>query len=90
MGLENFSRFLEPYRVKATLFMVGNDFLQEANQGAIRAVASAGHEIANHTLTHAQGFRYLSTEAKETEITGMQTLCQQVIGTRPVGFRSPG
>lgn len=90
MGLENFSRFLESYRIKATLFMVGNDFRQEANHGAIRSVASAGHEIANHTLTHAQGFRWLSPEEKAKEITGMERLCHEVTGVRPIGFRSPG
>lgn len=90
MGLENFSRFLEPYGVKATLFMVGNDFLHEANHDAIRAMANEGHEIANHTLTHVQGFRLLSAAQKEAEIAGMERLCEQVTGQRPMGFRSPG
>ena len=90
MGLENFVRFLEPYRVKATVFMVGNDFRHEANHHAIRAMAGAGHEIANHTMTHAQGFRWLAPAEKEVEIAGMEEWCQRVTGRRPVGFRSPG
>jgi hypothetical protein len=90
MGLENFSRFLEPYATKATLFMVGNDFLHVENHSAIRAIARDGHEIANHTLTHAQGFRLLSLEKKEAEIAGMEQLCDEVTGNRPIGFRSPG
>jgi hypothetical protein len=49
-----------------------------------------GHEIANHTLTHSQGFRLLSLAEKETEIAGMEEICQQITGERPVGFRSPG
>jgi len=90
IGLENFSRFLEPFGVKATLFMVGYDFNQMPNHGAIRAVAAAGHEIANHTATHAQGFRMLSPAQKEAEISGMEDACHALIGRRPVGFRSPG
>ena len=90
MGLENFHRFLEPYGVHATLFIVGNDMKYPENQPAIRAMAEAGHEIANHTLTHAQGFRLLNEEQKEAELAGMEELCLQVIGKRPVGFRSPG
>lgn len=90
MGLENFHRFLEPYGVRATLFMVGNDMKYPENQPAIRAMADAGHEIANHTLTHAQGFRLLSEEQKEAELAGMEEFCWQVVGKRPVGFRSPG
>jgi len=90
MGLETFDRFLEPYGIKATLFMVGNDFLHEANHDTIRAMAAQGHEIANHTLTHTQGFRFLTGEDKESEIVGMEKICEQVTGVRPCGFRSPG
>lgn len=90
IGLENFNRFLEPYRIKSTLFMVGNDFRHAQNQAAIRAMAQAGHEIANHTLSHSQGFRLLPPAQKEAEIAGMEELCLQVTGQRPIGFRSPG
>jgi hypothetical protein len=90
LGLENFSRFLEPFKVKSTLFMVGYDFRQRANHDAIEAVAAEGHEIANHTLTHAQGFRLLNLMDKEAEIAGMEDACFDLLGQRPVGFRSPG
>lgn len=90
IGLENFSRFLEPYGVKATLFMVGNDFLQPQNAAPIRAVAAEGHEIANHSMTHAQGFRLLPTDQMEAEVAGMEDACFALTGRRPVGFRSPG
>ena len=89
MGLENFCRFLERFGIKATLFMVGEDF-QPQNIPYIKAVIAEGHEIANHTLTHAQGFRLLNPEAKEAEIAGMEEICQQMTGKQPVGFRSPG
>lgn len=90
MGLENFCRFLEPFGIHATLFMVGEDFQYSQNIPCIKAVLAEGHEIANHTLTHAQGFRLLSPEEKEAEIAGMEEICQQVTGQQPVGFRSPG
>lgn len=90
IGLENFSRFLEPYGVKATLFMVGHDFLQSQNAAPIRAVAAGGHEIANHSMTHAQGFRLLPKDQMEAEVAGMEDACLALTGRRPVGFRSPG
>ena len=90
IGLENFSRFLERYGAKATLFMVGHDFLQPANVDPIRAVAAQGHEIANHSMHHPQGFRFLSDSEMEAEIAGMEQACQSVTGKKPVGFRSPG
>lgn len=90
IGLENFSRFLERYGARATLFMVGNDFLQPQNVAPIRAVAAQGHEIANHSMHHPQGFRYLTPEEMAGEIGAMEDACAAVTGTRPVGFRSPG
>jgi hypothetical protein len=70
--------------------MVGHDFTLPQNHGVIRATAARGHEIANHTLTHAQGFRLLDAASMEAEIAGMEDACHAVIGQRPVGFRSPG
>jgi hypothetical protein len=90
MGIESFMRFLEPFGIKATLFMVGKDLLQEQNVPHARAAVAEGHEIANHTLSHVQGFRFLSPEEKEAEIAAMEEVCEEVTGKRPVGFRSPG
>lgn len=89
MGLEAFDRFLEPYGLRATLFMVGGDFRHSGNHAALRA-AAARHELANHTLSHIQGFRWLTPAAKEAEIAGMEALCVEVTGQQPVGFRAPG
>ena len=90
IGLEEFARFLEPFGIASTLFMVGVDFEPPVHHTVIRTLAAAGHEIANHTMTHAQGFRGLSPRAKEREVAGMEDACFSVIGRRPVGFRSPG
>ena len=90
MGLENFNSFLENYNIRSTLFMVGNDFKNPDNHAVIRAMSESGHEIANHSMTHPQGFRLLSIEQKEFEISEMENICMQVTGKRPIGFRSPG
>jgi peptidoglycan-N-acetylglucosamine deacetylase len=90
MGLEAFVRFLEPYRARATCFMVGTDFDVQRNHDPIRALARGGHEIANHSMHHRQGFRLLSPEEKAAEISGMAERCVAVTGVSPRGFRSPG
>lgn len=89
-GLERFDRLLEVYRAPATLFMVGADFAHQGNHRVICAMAERGHEIGNHTATHAQGFRLLPDAAQEAEIAGMEDACAAVTGQRPVGFRAPG
>ncbi len=90
MGLENLARSLKLFGIHATLFMVGNDFQYWQNHEIIRRMVIAGHEIANHSMSHSQGFRFLPTTEKEAEIAGMEAICQAVTGQRPVGFRSPG
>ncbi len=90
MGLENFCRFLAPLGIRATLFVVGTDLQQPQNVPSLVGAMAEGHEVANHTLSHMQGFRLMSPEAKEREISGMEELCAQATGKRPVGFRAPG
>jgi hypothetical protein len=89
-GLENLSNFFSRYAIKTTMFMVGNDFLNNKNHAAIKEISNNGHEIANHSMTHPQSFRWLSEKEKEIELVAMSDICQEVTGKRPVGFRSPG
>ncbi|MCD6356701.1 MAG: polysaccharide deacetylase family protein [Anaerolineaceae bacterium] len=89
-GVDNMLAFFNEYGIKTTMFMVGNDFLHKENHPAILAISKAGHEIANHSMTHPQGFRWLPVEEKEKEISGMAKICQTVTGKSPIGFRSPG
>lgn len=89
-GLENFSRFLERYNANATLFMVGRDFLRPQHQSVILEMVRRSDEIANHTHTHPQGFRFLNAADKERELAQMEEACLAVTGRKPIGFRSPG
>jgi hypothetical protein len=89
-GLENLARFFEKWNIETSLFMVGNDFKLTKNRSYIQAIHKAGHEIANHSMSHPQGFRWLSLQEKENEILSMGEICKEVVGEYPVGFRSPG
>lgn len=89
-GLENLAAFFDKWNIKTTLFMVGKDFMHVPNQAHILEIYKAGHEIANHSMNHPQGFRWLSPMEKEKEIFNMGEICEQITGEAPVGFRSPG
>src|SRR6266550_5190749 len=80
IGLENFAAFLERFDIKATVFVVGNDLLHEANRSHLRDFAARGHEIANHSMTHPQGFGHLGEADQEREIAGMEHQCERAIG----------
>ena len=89
-GVENMLSFFEKFGIHTTMFMVGSDFLYKDNHDAINAIRDAGHEIANHSMSHPQGFRFLSLADKRKELINMGDICESVTGIRPKGFRSPG
>lgn len=89
-GLSEICSFFEKANIKTTLFFIGQDLAVEKNRRIIQDVLSLGHEIANHTMNHAQGLRFLSREEKEKEISDFEIICEKVAGFRPVGFRAPG
>jgi peptidoglycan-N-acetylglucosamine deacetylase len=90
IGLENFAAFLERFGIPATVFVVGRDLCHGPNRAHLVDFARRGHEIANHSMNHPQGFCHLSPKEQEREIASMEDLCVEVVGKRPVGFRSPG
>jgi peptidoglycan/xylan/chitin deacetylase (PgdA/CDA1 family) len=90
-ALPRLADFLAAERVPATLFVVGNDLRRRAdNCAAVRRFAEAGHEIANHTMGHVQGFAGLSLRRKRGEIADAAAVIADATGRRPVGFRAPG
>jgi len=89
-GVEKMLDFFTEMGIRTTQFMVGNDFLYEKNHAAIKAIVRSDHEIANHSMRHPQGFRWLDAAEKERELAEMNTICKQVTGITPIGFRSPG
>ena len=90
-GLDRLEDLLAEQQILATLFVVGSDLARsQANRNRIRRLSDAGHEIANHTMNHVQGFRHLSAEKKRVEIQDGHNAIADAVGKRPIGFRAPG
>lgn len=87
-ALPRFLEFFAIRRISATFFVIGRD--AEADEGAIRAVAAAGHEIANHSHTHPYGLLQLPPHELDHEVRRAHEVLSRVSGVAPVGFRSPG
>ncbi|MBB5139350.1 peptidoglycan/xylan/chitin deacetylase (PgdA/CDA1 family) [Thermocatellispora tengchongensis] len=77
---------LKRHRAKATFFLVGRQV--EKRPGVARRMAREGHEIGNHTYSHAR-----LTELSEQEILAEVTDAQQAIraatGREPALMRPP-
>ena len=78
---------LDKFQVKATFFPIGENI--ELHPEIIQRVCEAGHEIGNHTYTHANVSK-LSEEALRKEIEDTAKLLKEQCGVTPVLFRPPG
>jgi peptidoglycan-N-acetylglucosamine deacetylase len=82
--------FLEERNLSITFFIVGQDATLAKNHGAIRAIATAGHEIGNHSFKHESWLHLYSEPEIEAEIAQAEEILKQVTGKQPIGFRGPG
>lgn len=69
---------------RATFFVLGSQV--ETNSDMLKREAAEGHEIGNHTFTHAK-LAGAPTAKVETEITHTQDAIKKVIGKLPLVFR---
>jgi|FLYN01.1.fsa_nt_gi hypothetical protein len=82
--------FLDEHRLKITFFVVGQDAALEKNQAALKAIAAAGHEIANHSFKHEPWLHLYSEAEIEADLAAAEEHIYRVTGRQPVGFRGPG
>jgi len=88
-ALPRFLDLFDAYGVKATLFTVGRDLLFAPRVRLLQEAVKRGHEIANHTMNHAEGFSFLSRQQKEKEIADADAAIRDTLGVIPRGFRTP-
>lgn len=79
-------RLLDRYQVTATFCMVGLNVA--AYPDLVRAVADAGHEIVNHTWTHAN-LTHLPVPGVYDQISRATDAIYQATGSFPRLFRAP-
>jgi hypothetical protein len=85
-------RFLElfdEFGIKAAFFAVGSDLRFPARAALLGECVRRGHEIANHSMNHREGFSFLSREEKLREIAEAETAIETSLGVKPLGFRAP-
>lgn len=88
-GNEDLSQILEAlgkYECKATFFVVG-DFLNKYAED-VKNMHKNGHEIANHSDTHAH-MNSLSREEMIAEMDGCDNKIKNLTGQKEVLFRAP-
>ena len=77
---------LDKYDAKATFFMLSRNV--EQNPEIAKRVADEGHEIANHTITHAD-LNAVNSDRIRQEMTDSLAKIEQTTGIKPTLFRPP-
>ena len=77
---------LEKYGIKATFFLCG--FWVKDYPEMVKAIADAGHEIGNHSMTHPHMSR-LSSDAIVSELNAFESIIEPIIGKKTRLFRAP-
>lgn len=77
---------LAKYDAKATFFMLGSRV--EFYPDIAKEILNAGHELGNHTWTHAN-LTNMSTEAIKNEVSRTSDIIEQATGQLPSVFRPP-
>lgn len=78
---------LSRYNVKATFFVIGKDC--ENYPELLKRISDAGHEIGNHSYSHAR-FCALGTSQIEEELGKANRIIAKITGKYPFLVRPPG
>jgi len=85
-------RFLELFAalgIRATFFAIARNARSAEGARVHRSLVEAGHEVANHTLSHVTAFRTLDHAARRREIADARAILEDATGQPVVGFRAP-
>jgi len=89
-GLARFLQLADEYKFKATLFVVAEELKRRELAELVRQAAGAGHEIANHTLSHRYDLTRMDLASIKNEIVYAHMAIADAAGRPPCGFRAPG
>lgn len=92
--LPRFLELLDELGARATFFVVGRDLQRDLRAGgagaaALRRALAAGHELGNHSFSHAYDLVTWSAADIYADLRRCDALLRG-LGARPTGFRAPG
>jgi hypothetical protein len=76
--------------VPLTWFAVGRDLERPENAAALKKLVEGGHEVGNHSQSHAYDLSCREPKELRREIDEGSRSIERAVGRRPKGFRAPG
>jgi peptidoglycan-N-acetylglucosamine deacetylase len=83
-------QLLDGLACRITVFVVGRDADHDDDASHIATLAAHGHELANHSYSHASWLQRLPRAELEWEIVRAHEAIRRLGGGAPRGFRGPG
>jgi protoporphyrinogen oxidase len=83
-------QFLDQREQPITWFVVGQDAAVAENRTMLSSIASAGHEIGNHSHNHEPWLHLYPPDRIDQELNEAERAIEEATGRRPRGFRGPG
>jgi hypothetical protein len=90
VALPRIAAFAEGYGLPVTFFVVGEDLARPESAAVVRVLASRGHAIESHSLSHRYDLTRLDRDTIAREVEEGARAIASVTGRRPAGFRAPG
>lgn len=90
LACDRFGDLLAEVGLVGTAFVIGESVRDARAADAVVALAQAGHEIGNHSLSHDYRLTQAGPEVMDTEVRESADVIEMAVGVRPTGFRAPG
>jgi peptidoglycan/xylan/chitin deacetylase (PgdA/CDA1 family) len=90
VALDRLGDLASELAVPLTLFAIGNDLSRAESAAKLKAFASSGFEIANHSLDHRYDLVRLGRAEMRRQVLEGARAIERATGALPVGFRAPG
>jgi polysaccharide deacetylase family protein (PEP-CTERM system associated) len=85
-SVERLLGLLDRHEVRATFFILG--WVARQEQGVVRRISDAGHEVASHGMTHAM-LQRIGADAFREELIDSRKLLEDISGRQVLGYRAP-
>jgi hypothetical protein len=89
-AMPRFLDFCDRLGVKATVFVISEDFKWREAKDVLRMCIESGHEIGSHSRSHKYDLSRQSKEVMQREVLGSKVEIEDTLGTEVLGFRGPG
>lgn len=87
-GIPRLLDLFDQYGARATFFVCGRDLPAQAR--CVASIVRRGHEVANHSAAHRNGYARLSLPDLRADVRLAHARIADAAGSAPVGFKAPG